>query len=267
MTAQEFREEFNLRYNNALEGAPGLDTFEISSYLTVAQEQYVKMHYDGSKDVSTAFEYTEKCRRVLSPLVKNIIVDSPMENLLGTTVTKENPLNGGMTEYSSFWQIADDVMYIVAESAIWGGSRVGRGKSSPLTGYNITPIVPVTHDEFHLSYKNPFRKPSRKKVWRMDSFVQGGKLVVELIPSIDFPTIQEYRVRYLSQPKPIIVESFESADDTAGLDLSIEGYKAKATCRLNEFTHREIINIAVQNAVLDYRESNLQGRVQLDSRV
>ena len=40
-----------------------------------------------------------------------------------------------------------------------------------------------------------------------------------------------------------------------------------STCKLNDFTHREIINIAVQNAVLDYRESNLQGRVQLDSRV
>jgi hypothetical protein len=101
----------------------------------------------------------------------------------------------------------------------------------------------------------------------MDSFVQGGKLVVEIIPSIDFPNIQEYRLRYLSRPRPIIVESFESADDTAGLDLSIEGYSSMSTCRLNEFTHREIINIAVQNAVLDYRESNLQGRVQLDSRV
>lgn len=265
MTAQEFREEFNLRYNNALEGAPGLDTFEISSYLTVAQEQYVKMHYDGSKDVSTAFEYTEKCRRVLSPLVRNVIVDSPMENALATTITKDSPLNSGMTESSSFWQVADNVMYIVAESAAWGGAR--ETENSPLTGYNITPVIPVTHDEFHLSYKNPFRKPSKRKVWRMDSFVQGGKLVVELIPSADFPTIQEYRVRYLSQPKPIIVESFESADDTAGLDLSIEGYKIQSTCQLNEFTHREIINIAVQNAVLDYRESNLQGRVQLDSRV
>ena len=265
MTAQEFREEFNLRYNNALEGAPGLDTFEISSYLTIAQEQYVKMHYDGSKDVSTSFEYTEKCRRVLSPLVRNLIVDSKMEAVIGTSESKHNPLNGGMSEFSTFWQIADNVMYIVAETVIWGGTRIT--KNGPLEGYNITPVIPVTHDEFHLSFKNPFRKPSKRKVWRMDSFVQGGKLVVEIIPSIDFPNIQEYRLRYLSRPKPIIVESFESADDTAGLDLSIEGYSTMATCRLNEFAHREIINIAVQNAVLDYRESNLQGRVQLDSRV
>ena len=265
MTAQEFREEFNLRYNNALEGAPGLDTFEISSYLTIAQEQYVKTHYDGTKDISTAFEYTEKCRRVLAPLVRNKILDTPMTNVLTTDIPNDSPLNGGMTEFSSFWDIADDVMYIVSEHVATGGTRETR--NGALVGYNITPVIPVTHDEFHLSYKNPFRKPSKRKVWRMDSFVQGNKVVVELIPSIDFENIQEYRVRYLSKPRPIIVQSFESADDTAGLDLSIEGYNSMSTCRLNDFTHREIINIAVQNAVLDYRESSLQGRVSLDARV
>jgi len=170
-----------------------------------------------------------------------------------------------MTEFSSFWDIADDVMYIVSEHVATGGTRETR--NGALVGYNITPVIPVTHDEFHLSYKNPFRKPSKRKVWRMDSFVQGNKVVVELIPSIDFDNIQEYRVRYLSKPRPIIVQSFESADDTAGLDLSIEGYNSMSTCRLNDFTHREIINIAVQNAVLDYRESSLQGRVSLDARV
>jgi len=92
MTASELREEFNLRYNNALEGAPGLDTFEISSYLTVAQEQYVKMHYDATKDPSTAFEYTEKCRRVLSALVKDVKVREPIANLLSTSTL--DPLVG-----------------------------------------------------------------------------------------------------------------------------------------------------------------------------
>ena len=265
MTAQEFREEFNLRYNNALEGAPGLDTFEISSYLTIAQEQYVKTHYDGTKDMSTAFEYTEKCRRVLAPLVKNKILDTPMTDALATGIFSANPLNGGMTEFSSFWDISDNLMYIVSEHVATGGTR--EAKNGPLIGYDITPVIPITHDEFHLSYKNPFRKPSRRKVWRMDSFVQGNKVVVELIPSIDFGTIQEYRVRFISRPRPIIVQSFETADDTAGLGLTIEGYNTMSTCQLNDFTHREIINIAVQNAVLDYRESNLQGRVQLDSRV
>jgi hypothetical protein len=262
MTAQEFKEEFNLRYNNALEGAPGLDTFEISSYLTIAQEQYVKMHYDGTKDLSTGFEYTEKCRRVLSPLVRNVNVKDPVGNLPTPADPLENPLLG-MTDDSVFYELADNVMYILLETVLHSGTIDSCGV---VEGGTITPVIPTTHDEFHSSIKNPFRKPSKKKVFRMDTFIRGGKLVVEVIPPPGL-VIQQYRARYLAQPFPIIVESLTSAEDVSGMGLTIEGKTQEATCKLADFTHREIINIAVQNAVLDYRESNLQGRVQLDGRV
>ena len=262
MTAQEFKEEFNLRYNNALEGAPGLDTFEISSYLTIAQEQYVKMHYDGTKDLSTGFEYTEKCRRVLSPLVRNVNVSDQKSNVLQTADPLENPLFG-VTDDSVFYEVAKDVMYILLETILHSGTIDSDGV---VEGGTITPVIPTTHDEFHSSIKNPFRKPSKKKVFRMDTFIQGGKLIVEIVPPPGL-VIQQYRARYLAQPLPIIVENLTSAEDTAGMGLTIEGNVQESTCKLADFTHREIINIAVQNAVLDYRESNLQGRVQLDSRV
>lgn len=260
MTASELREEFNLRYNNALEGAPGLDTFEISSYLTVAQEQYVKMHYDATKDPSTAFEYTEKCRRVLSALVKDVKVREPLTNLLSTSTL--DPLVG-LTDESLFYTVADDVMYIVAETLRYGGND---SVSNKITGGKIIKVVPTTHDEFIVSYNNPFRKPNARKAWRIDSSFAHSKLVVEIIadPSI---VIQQYEARYVSHPQPIIVESFESSADVAGLGLTINGKATKATCRLNEFTHREIINIAVENAVLDYRDGTLQSRMQLDARV
>ena len=263
MTAQEFKEEFNLRYNNALEGAPGLDTFEISSYLTIAQEQYVKMHYDGTKDLSTGFEYTEKCRRVLSPLVRNVNVSDQKSNVLQTADPLENPLFG-VTDDSVFYEVAKDVMYILMETILHSGTK--NETTGVVEGGTITPVIPTTHDEFHNAIKNPFRKPSKKKVFRMDTFIQGGKLIVEIVPPPGL-VIQQYRARYLSQPLPIIVENLTSAEDTAGMGLTIEGNVQESTCKLADFTHREIINIAVQNAVLDYRESNLQGRVQLDSRV
>lgn len=264
MTAQEFREEFNLRYNNALEGAPGLDTFEISSYLTIAQEQYVKTHYDGTKDVSTAFEYTEKCRRVLSPLVKNLNVPDPLSGNFVAESSSVVNASPSLTEASKFYSIADDVMYIVNESVLHSGER--NDVTKVVANYKMTAVIPMTHDEFHVSINNPFRKPSFKRVWRMDTFYQGGNLVVEIIAPSNM-NIQQYRVRYVSKPLPIIVDSFETAEDTAGLGLTIEGFNSIRTCLLNDFTHREIINIAVQNAVLDYRESSLQGRVQLDARV
>ena len=263
MTAKEFREEFNLRYNNALEGAPGLDTFEISSYLTIAQEQYVKTHYDGTKDLSTGFEYTEKCRRVLSPLVRNVNISEPVSNTPWTTDPLDNPLLG-ITDDSVFYEVADNVMYILMETILHSGTK--NDSTGVVVGGTITPVIPTTHDEFHNAIKNPFRKPSKKKIFRMDTFIQGGKLIVEIVPPSGL-VLQQYRARYLSTPRPIIVESLTSADDVAGMGLTIEGNFQEATCQLADFTHREIINIAVQNAVLDYRESSLQSRVQLDGRV
>lgn len=263
MTALEFKEEFNLRYNNALEGAPGLDTFEISSYLTIAQEQYVKTHYDGTKDATTAFEYTEKCRRVLGPLVKNVNIPEPLIYTLQTSDPLENPLIG-MTPESKFYSIADDVMYILLETILHSGDK--NKKTGVVEDATISAVIPTTHDEFIISLDNPFRRPSKKKVWRMDTFIQSGKLTVEIIPPVGL-TIQQYRVRYLSRPRPIIVESLDAAEDVAGLGLTIEGRTEASTCRLNEFTHREIINIAVENAVLDYRDGSLSSRIQLDGRV
>jgi len=260
MTASEIREEFNLRYNNALEGAPGLDTFEISTYLTIAQEQYVKVQYDAAKDPNSSFEQNEKSRRALASLVKNVRLREPLTNVLSTS--DNNPLVG-LTDESVFFAIAEDVMYIVLETITYNGDA---SLPDRIIGGKTIPVIPTTHDEFMLSYNNPFRKPNVRKAFRIDSSFPNPKIVTEIIADNKIK-IQQYNVRYIAKPQPIIVESLESAEDVAGLDLTIEGKVAEAPCRLNDFTHRDIVNIAVENAVLDYRESNLQGRMQLDSRV
>ena len=239
MTASEIKEEFNLRYNNALEGAPGLDTFEISSYLTIAQEQFVKTSYDAMKDPTSAFELVEKSRRILNELVQD-------EKITGFVSSAR-----GLVDESKFFELSNDAMYIVLETVLFKGGV--RAK-----------VLPVTHDEFLISYKNPFRKPNGKKAWRMDISKENSKTTVEIISS---EYINSYDVRYVSYPSPIIVGDLTTSSDVAGLGLSIEGQTAVATCKLADIAHREIINIAVQNAVLDYRNGTLEARVKLDSRV
>jgi hypothetical protein len=76
-----------------------------------------------------------------------------------------------------------------------------------------------------------------------------------------------YNVRYVCYPSPIIVGDLITSPDVSGMGLTIQGQTAVATCALAELSHREIINIAVENAVLDYRESSLEGRIKVDSRV
>lgn len=245
MTALEFREEFNLRYNNALEGAPGLDTFEISSYLTVAQEQLVKNYYDATKDPSSSFELNEKARRTLNELVKD------------EKITSQVSSTRGLVSESVFYELSNDAMYIVLETVTISDIN------GPLNN-KIIPVIPTTHDEFMVSYKNPFRKPNRNKAWRLDLVKQNSKTTVEIVSS---NTLSRYNVRYISYPSPIIIGDLKLSSDVSGLGLTIEGKTAVATCKLAPLVHREIINIAVENAVLDYRDGTLQSRIQLDSRV
>jgi len=245
MTATELKEEFNLRYNNALEGAPGLDTFEISSYLTVAQEQYVKMQYDATKDPTSSFEINEKARRVLNELVKDEKISSQVSS------------TRGLVSESVFYEISNDAMYIVLETATIsdsGGALDGK----------IIPVLPTTHDEFMVSRNNPFRKPNRNKAWRLDLVKENSKTTVEIVST---QTLSQYNVRFIAYPSPIIVSDLTLTDDVAGLGLTIQGKTAQATCQLGQLSHREIINIAVENAVLDYRDGTLQARLKLDSRV
>ncbi len=245
MTALEIKEEFNLRYNNALEGAPGLDTFEISSYLTVAQEQLVKNYYDATKDPSISFELQEKARRVLNELVKD------------EKITSQVTSTRGLVSDSKFYELSNQAMYIVLETAtISSTNSLYNGK--------IIPVLPVTHDEFMISHRNPFRKPNKNKAWRLDVSKQNSKTTVEIVSE---EALSRYNVRYISYPSPIIIGDLQTSSDVAGLGLTIEGKTALATCKLANLAHREIINIAVENAVLDYRDGTLQSRMQLDSRV
>ena len=200
MTASELKEEFNLRYNNALEGAPGLDTFEISSYLTVAQEQYVKMNYDATKDPTLSFELHEKARRILNELVKDEKISSQVSS------------TRGLVSESVFYELSNNAMYIVLETATISDST---GK---LDG-KIIKVVPTTHDEFMMSYDNPFRKPNRNKAWRVDLSKQNSKTTVEIVSSNE---LSQYNVRYISYPSPIIVGDLTTSDDVEGLGLTIE---------------------------------------------
>ena len=244
MNVSEIKEEFNLRYNNAAEGAPGLDTFEISSYLTIAQEQYVKLNYDATKDPSTSFEAKEKSRRVLNELVKNEKISSPTAS------------SRGLVGKSSFYELINDPMYIVLETVTFA-------EDDPKLKGKTVEVKPVTHDEFMLAYRNPFRKPNSNRAWRLDVSKENELTTVEIISEY---IVSSYNVRYVAYPDPIIIGDLNSSEDVAGLGLTIQGKTEVAGCTLAALTHRDIINIAVENAVLDYRESTLDGRVKLDSR-
>ena len=73
-------------------------------------------------------------------------------------------------------------------------------------------------------------------------------------------------MRYLKYPEPIILTDLETDPDFEDMNLTIEGIALEQTCKLNREIHSEILDRAVELAIRDYKENNLQNKVQLNNR-
>ncbi len=260
MTTQEFSNEFDLMYDNASGNAPGINLYEKSVFLTLAQEEIVKETYSGYTQSRVGFEGSERRRRQLSELVGDYKTTTRLSNFggPGTILTAEEGSEQNLISSSQFFGLPDDLLYIVLESVTLGGTN------SCLNGKKIK-VKPITHDEFQVDIDNPFKKPNLRKAWRMDLTRYGASKQQAELFAID--TISEYHVRYVRKPKPIILADFEEDDDISGMNLSIDGYNTRKDCELNTEVHRDILIRAVDLAVLTARENNLMTRVQVNKKI
>ena len=225
MTIEEFSNEFDVLLNSYAannpfgtgQGPTQLDEYEKSILLTEAQEGIVKDLYNG-RLTGEGFESTEEQRRSLDNLVKTI-EPTALDN-----TTK------GLSSNSRFFQLPSDVWFITYESVLLSDDSLGCKN-------NINAdVIPVRQDEYHSIKNNPFRGPSDKRVLRIDT----GSSVIELISKYN---IQSYFIKYLSKPKPIILE------DITNDNLSINGETQKMDCELNSILHRTILERAVALAI------------------
>jgi hypothetical protein len=239
MITSEFINEFDLLYDAGSKGAPSIDNYEKSVYLTTAQEELVKAYYSG-KNQKGSFENTEKNRRVLNELTK-------------TYVQSTQTISGnGISPLSVFYAIPE-VFYIILEQVKFNDNGVAK---------TVT-VKPTTHDEYLNNVKNPFRQPNKRKVLRLDISKEGANNLVEIITD---QTLTEYFMRYVDKPKPIIVTNIATGDFD-GLGLTIDGVTAVTECKLNRELHREILNRAVELAIRDFRESSLQSKLATNQRI
>lgn len=241
MTVSEFKNEFLIHYNAiASQSAPGFDDYEISVYLTKAQLELVKNNYNpnGNK-YKEGFENSEKRRTDLKELI--------------TSFTSTTIINSslGISDKSTFFKIPNNVFLIIYENVLL---------ELPCD-FKKVQVVPKTHDEVTSELNNPFKRPSKNVVWRLDISKIGVNQVVELISNFK---IKDYTLRYLKYPKPIIISDLNLL--YPGENLSIDGFSTSQSCELHQELHREIIDRAVQIALRDYKPSNLESKIQLDTR-
>lgn len=226
MGVKEFSDEFDILLNSYSTTPPygdenkldiTLNEYEKSVFLTKAQDDIVIELYTGKNQFGDSFEKTEEIRRYLSDLVKTVELS---EKLTGYT---------GVSKSSMFFKLPEDVWFITYESATLKDERLGC-----LDGEEAT-IVPVTQDEYCRIAKNPFRGPSKGRAVRLDI----GDGVIEIISDYN---IDKYLVRYLSRPKPIILEDLS--------ELSVNGVEVRTECELNPVIHRAILERAVRLAII-----------------
>tara|TARA_R110002124_G_scaffold97959_3_gene243218 strand:+ start:1999 stop:2799 length:801 start_codon:yes stop_codon:yes gene_type:complete len=265
MTVNEFSNEFDLLYDNASMSAPGLDLYEKSVFLTQAQEVIVKEAYSGYTASGVSFEGSEKRRRQLSELVRDYKKYTQLD-LAGTTAGYARGVDTGvpytgqdrLVSSSQMFQLPNDLMYILHETITISDP------SDPSLNQKIIDVVPITHDEYNVKKNNPFQKPNKRKAWRLDLFMDGANMKVEILA---INIIDMYHCRYIKVPTPIILTNFETDPDLTGLNLTIGGSNTSSTSELNPEIHRDILLRGVDLAVLAARENSLQNRTNTNKSI
>lgn len=224
MTTQEFSNEFDTLLNSFSQQTVFgeqfsksdlvLDEYEKSILLTKAQEEIVKGLYNGTL-TGQSFENTEELRRGLDSLIKTEKLKQSKEILIGVTPN------------SQFYRFPDDAWFITYEQVTITDDSLCGGRAT-------IRVVPMRQDEWYKSSDNPFRRPNKNKVVRLDFSSE----ILELIS--DYP-ISEYLIKYISKPTPIILTKLPE-------DLSIDGVQDITECKLNTALHRVILERAVQLA-------------------
>lgn len=243
MTTKEFANEFNILYNNISSNAsPGLNLYEISSYLTKAQLEIIKEYNGVINKYQKGFDANDKRRADLKELIKDFKSTS--------FITSTEKLTSLLP--SKFFVIPDDVFLIKYEK----GNYIKNNCNKEIS------IIPIALDKFNNSIKSPFKKPNKDVAWRLDYNLSNAKSV-EILSSENITT---YHLRYLKYPDPIILTNLSTNSEFAGMNLSIDGITTEQTCKLNVEIHREILDRSVELAIRDYKENSLQNKVQLNNR-
>lgn len=223
MIPQEFSNEFDILYNVIMSNqAPGLDEYEKSVFLTIAQESVVLDLYNGNS-LGEAFEDTEMSRRFLNELIETSSINPVIDESLNIKRLEEN---------SQLFKLPSNILVITYEEARFDANKI--------------PVIPVTQDEYHKIKNNPFRGATTNRVLRLDfdSKINDKKVTENYVELISLKPIETYFVKYLSKPTPIVLCKLTDLDPK----LSINGVTEQTNCMLNDSLHRIILDRAVKLA-------------------
>lgn len=232
MDVQEFKSEFNLVYNNLSSNqAPGLDPYEISVYLTKAQEIVTDSIY-------AEFEKSETARRKLA----TIVVTAKLDKIQVPDARIIFP------QYTTTFKPLTDVRYIINEQLVTGKD------ADPCIKEKFIKVQPILHDEINNIIENPYRFNNHRAL-RLDTSYNNSNYI-EILTKFDGKYIDYYQIRYVKNPEPIMI--YNTVDD--GITDTINGVTPPNQTNtyilgsLPKETHRQIVEIAAKMAYADYKQ-------------
>lgn len=225
MTLAECKKEFQTMYDMSSYGAPDLNNYEISLFLTQAIRDIVNEIYQN-------FEHTEYVKRGLGPLIK--------EQSLAFVASDDY-----FDAVEVIEAILPDDMYYILQENVKLSNKKGKVE-----------VIAEDLDYINKSIKNPFRRPNKNKVLR----TQIGDKRVRLYSS---EPVTHFKIKYIKKHSPIVLTDFTTDPDLLGTE-TINGKNKPTMTELPEFLHDKIIKRGVLLAIKSFRENNLQTQANIN---
>lgn len=236
MTVQEFSNEFDVLYNNIMSNqAPGLDEYEKSVFLTKAQNEVIKNYFNpkGNK-YQEGFDGNAKRQIDFSSLIRVVEPLATQSNIK-------------FDERSQVFQMPTDVLFILNETAVVTSDGIER----------LINIIPISFEEYSRLVSKPYKLPLKNQGWRLFQYTDSKVTFISEV--VANGTIENYKIRYVKRPKPIILT------DLADSGISIDGLTDITNCELDPILHPEILQRAVELAKAAYT-GDIKSIVELGQR-
>ena len=214
MTVQQMHDEFRLGLDKVdTLGAPNFLDIEIDSLLNKAQQEFIEQRAWGTNMKKQGLEETQKRKDDLRQLIKEeeIAIFAP-----------------GVKPNSFFINLPRDYRHAINEEATI--KYICNNKKTT----ERTSVKPLTMDRYNQVVKDPFNKPKRTKVYRLDYFHDRFEIILG-----EDEDISSYHLRYLREP--------------ATIELG-----TNTDSQLAEHTHRELVEKAVSYALSDIESPRWQ---------
>ena len=212
LTAKQMVYEAKIFYEDiASNNAPSFTDREWSVILTNAQNQVVTEIYN------TGYDNNEENRLGIQSLLVSYI---------------QTKFDKGSLANSYILKLPETLLYMSYEECELKKSQNAL-------------VIPISYDAYHSNLANPFKTPSRLKVWRVVGY-DNNNLIISKYP----PT--KYKGVYIMRPYPIIVSDL-TEDKALEVRSGVPVFK-QADCKLHSVTHRKIAQTAARIAYASTQE-------------